>query len=152
MKKFLCAILASLMVLTLVACGGGSDLQTVVLTMEQNGTTIDYELVADGDVVQQITQTSTLDGSLYTEEQIDLIMESADEFAAAYAEIDGVTYSIEEKDGDIVETIKIETTDADTIQALSDAGLLPVDQDNATSISLKKTIENLEALGMTVKE
>lgn len=152
MKKFLCVILSCLMLLSLVACGSEDPTTTTTLTMTQNGVTIDYELEAKGDVVVKITQTSTLDGSLFTEEQIDAMLEAATEYEATYEAIDGVTYTLEENGGNLVETITIDASSADTIQALSDSGMLPVDTEGATSISLEKTVENLESLGMTIKE
>lgn len=151
MKKILCAILASLMLLSLTACGS-AETETVVLTMEQNGTVIDYTLEAKGDTVQKIIQTSTIDCSAFSEDEIAIIESAADEYAATYADFEGVTYSMKVEDTDLVETIIIDTTNKDTLQGLSNEGLLPIEGNNADSISLEKTIENLEALGMTVKE
>ena len=150
MKKILCAILTGLMLLSVTACGN-SEPTTVTLTMEQNGATIDYKLDAKGDVVQTITQTSTVDCSAYTEEQLAVIEESAGQYAASYEGIEGVTYSIETVDTNLVETIVIDATNSDSLQELSDLGLLPI-EGSSSSISLEKTVENLEALGMTVVE
>ncbi|MBO5460862.1 MAG: DUF1307 domain-containing protein, partial [Ruminococcus sp.] len=130
---------------------GNSEPTTVTLTMEQNGATIDYKLDAKGDVVQTITQTSTVDCSAYTEEQLAVIEESAGQYAASYEGIEGVTYSIETVDTNLVETIVIDATNSDSLQELSDLGLLPI-EGSSSSISLEKTVENLEALGMTVVE
>ena len=150
MKKLLCAILSVFMILSLVACGGKET--TTVLTMEQEGITINYELLAEGDVVKQITQTSILDGSAFDEATLDLMLESADGYKEAYEAYTGVSYTLEEDGTNLVETITIDTTDMDVLQELSDAGLVPMDTEGADVVSLEKTVENLKELGMTVKE
>lgn len=150
MKKMLFTILASLMLLSLTACGSPEP-ETVVLTYEANGTLIDYELEAINDIVQTITQTTTVDCSMYTEDQILIIEETAAEYATIYGEIEGVTYSTEMVGTDLVETLIIDATSSETLQTLNDEGLLPIEGSDS-AISLEKTVENLEALGMTVKE
>ena len=139
------------MLLSLTACGSKPEPQTVVLTLNQNGTNIDYQLDALDDTVQMITQTSTVDCSAYSEEDLALILASAEEYAASYEEIEGVTYSVKTVDTDLVETIVIDTTNSDSLKQLSDSGLLPI-EGSADTISLEKTIANLEELGMTIKE
>ena len=155
MKKFLCTILAALMVLTATACGSGSDepakLDETVLSMEQSGVTMDFILYSDGDVVKQVVQKSILDVSAYTEEQVQAIIDSTDEYASAYAAYEGVSYKVEQDGTNIVETITIDTTDMDMLQTLSDAGLVPLDTNNADFISLEMTVESLTATGFTQK-
>lgn len=151
MKKILCTILASLIFFTFTACGAKPEEKCVILTSEENGITIDYQLDALDDTVQKITQTTTIDGSLFTEEQISIITSAADEYRATYKAIEGVTYSLETVDTDLIETITIDTTNSDSLQELNDSGLLPIDG-TTDAISLEKTIENLKELGMTEKE
>lgn len=151
MKKILCAVLTTCMLFALTACGSKPESKTVVLTYDLSGTTIDYQLDALDDTVQKITQVSTVDCSAYSDEDLSIILESADEYAASYEVIEGVTYSIEVEDSNLIETIVIDTTNLDSLQELSDSGLLPIDGD-FDYISLEKTIENLESMGMTIKE
>lgn len=151
MKKFLCTILASFILFSFTACGTEPEEKSIILTLEEEGTTVDYQLDAFDDTVQKITQTSTIDCSAFTEEQLSSVFDNAEQYTAAYEEIEGVTYSIETVDGDLVETITIDLTKVDSLQALSDSGLLPVESD-ADSISFEKTVENLKGLGMTEKE
>lgn len=151
MKKVLCTILASLIFFTFTACGTEPEEKCVILTSEEDGMTIDYQLDALDDTVQMITQTTTIDCSSYTEEEISIITSSVDEYRAAYEAIEGVTYSLETIDTDLVETITIDTTNSDSLQELNDSGLLPIDG-TADAISLEKTVENLKEDGMTVKE
>jgi len=150
MKKLLCAILAAVMVLSLAACGG-EEMTTTVLTMEQDGITIDYTLEAEGDVVKKIIQKSTLDGSLFDEATMDLMLQSAESYREAYEAYAGVTYELEEVGANLVETITIDTTDMDMLKELSAAGLVPMDTENADVVSLEKTVANLKELGMTEK-
>lgn len=151
MKKVLCTILASLIFFTFTACGTEPEEKCVILTSEEDGMTIDYQLDALDDTVQMITQTTTIDCSSYTEEEISIITSSVDEYRAAYEAIEGVTYSLETIDTDLVETITIDTTNSDSLQELNYSGLLPIDG-TADAISLEKTVENLKEDGMTVKE
>lgn len=151
MKKVLCTILASLIFFTFTACGSEPEEKCVILTSEEDGITMDYQLDALDDTVQKITQTTTIDCSSFTEEEISIITSSVDEYRAAYEAIEGVTYSLETIDTDLVETITIDTTNSDSLQELNDSGLLPIDG-TADSISLEKTVENLKELGMTEKE
>ena len=150
MKKFLCAILAAVMVLSLAACGG-EEMTTTVLTMEQDGITIDYTLEAEGDVVKKIIQKSTLDGSVFDEATMDLMLQSAEGYKEAYEAYAGVTYELKEDGTNLVETITIDTTDMEMLKELSAAGLVPMDTENADVVSLEKTIANLKELGMTEK-
>lgn len=150
MKKILCTILVGLMLLSLTACGSDPKTKTVILTLEESGTTIDYKLEALDDVVQKITQISTVDCSSFSDEELSIIQSSAKEYASAYEAIEGVTYSIDIDSTNLVETITIDTTNTDSLQELSASGLLPIDG-TADSISLEKTVENLKELGMTEK-
>lgn len=150
MKRIMCIILASLILFALTACGG-SEPQTVVLTYEQDGVSMEYQLDAVGDTVETITQTSSIDCSMYTEAQMQIFEESISEYAATYDSIDGVSYSTEIIGTDLVETISIDATNTDTLDTLSAQGLLPIEGTSAR-ISLEKTVENLEAQGWVVQE
>lgn len=151
MKKVLCTILASLIFFTFTACGTEPEEKCVILTSEEDEITIDYQLDALDDTVQMITQTTTIDCSSFTEEEVSIITSSVDEYRVAYEAIEGVTYSLETIDTDLVETITIDTTNSDSLKELNDSGLLPI-EGTADTISLEKTVENLKELGMTVKE
>lgn len=151
MEKFLCTILASLIFFSFTACGTEPEEKSIILTLEEEGTTVDYQLDALDDTVQKITQTSTIDCSAFTEEQLSSVFDNAEQYTAAYEEIEGVTYSIETVDTDLVETITIDLTKIDSLEELSDSGLLSIEGE-ADSISFEQTIENLKELGMTEKE
>ncbi len=148
MRKLLCISVSILMLLAMTACGGKE--QTVVLTFNQDGVEMEFQMDAKGDIVQTITQTSVLDCSAYEQEQIDAIIESTEEYSATYEEYDGVTYTVTTEGTDIIEKIVIDTTDSDNLEELSEAQLLPIDG-SAEKISVKKTVEALEAEGWVVK-
>ena len=67
-----------------------------------------------------------------------------------YEEYEGTQYSAEVKGNMMYETIVIDVTKRDTVEALREAGLLPIEGD-ANGISLDKSMENLESLGWTVE-
>lgn len=149
MKKLLCVLLSVVMLFTMVACGGKS--QTAILTYEQNGVTMKYTLESKGDIIHTITQTSTIDGSVYTEEQLAVIEDSISQYQALYEQIKGVTYSTDVEGSVFVETIEIDASNETTITTLSSQGLLPIDGSSA-NISLEKTVKNLVSQGWVLQE
>lgn len=150
LKKGLCLGMAGLMALSLVACGGGKE-QSATLVTEQNGVKMEYTIDAAGDSVHTITQVSSMDCSMYSDEEIALVEESAEEYSAIYDEYEGVEHSFSVEDGYLVETIKIDVSDKDTVSELVEAGLLPVDG-SSTKISFKLTVESLQEQGWTLQE
>ena len=67
-----------------------------------------------------------------------------------YADLDGIEYSTEQKDGKIIEKI-VMPTDEETLEMMIDQGLLPVSDENITQLSLDATLENLENSGWTIE-
>ena len=152
MKKQLCALMAGAAVLCLTACGGGKEVQNAATaTLEQNGVTMTMSFDAKGDVVTKITQESVIDLSGYTDEMIDMLDSTVETAEETYADIEGVEYSCEQEDGKLVEKIVI-PTDKDTLQTVVEQGLLPVDNENVTQLSLKATTDNLEESGWTIEK
>ena len=151
MKKQMCAIMAGAAVLCLTACGGGKEVQNAATaTLEQNGVTMTMSFDAKGDEVTRITQESVIDLSGYSEEMIDALNSTVESAEETYAEVEGVEYSCGQEDGKMVERIVI-PTDKDTLRAAVEQGLLPVDDEDVTQLSLKATTDNLEAAGWTVE-
>ena len=149
MKKLLCVLLSAMMLLAMTACGGKE--QTALLTYDASGVAMEYQLEAKGDIVHTITQTSTIDCSVYTDEQIAMIEESVAQYQAQYDAIDGVTYKAEVSGTNFIETIKIDASNEDTLNTLSSLGLLPIEGDSS-SVSLEKTVDNLVGQGWVVVE
>lgn len=145
MKRIMCVVLAALTVFAMTACGGGKE-QTAVLTLEQNGVTMEYKMDAKGDSIQKITQTSTIDCTGYSAEDIAMVEASIAEYAAIYEAYEGVTYKTESTDTTFNEIIELDVSDDELVQSLSEAGLLPIEGDGS-NLSLEKTIENLTAQG-----
>lgn len=151
MKKQLCALMVGAAMLGLTACGGGKEVQNAATaTLEQNGVTMTMSFDAKGDVVTKITQESVIDLSGYTEEQIDMLNSTVEAAEETYADLENVEYSCEEEEGKLVERIVI-PADEDTLQAVIEQGLLPIDNADAKLLSLKATVDNLESSGWTVE-
>ena len=151
MKKQLCALMAGAVMLGLAACGGEEEVQNAATaTLEQNGVTMTMSCDAKGDVVTKITQESVIDLSGYTEEQIETLNATVDTAEETYAALENVEYSCEEEDGKLVERIVI-PTDEDTLKEVVEQGLLPVDDENVTQLSLEATVDNLESAGWTIE-
>lgn len=151
MKKQLCALMAGAVMLGLAACGGEEEVQNAATaTLEQNGVTMTMSFDAKGDVVTKITQESVIDLSGYTEEQIETLNATVDTAEETYAALENVEYSCEEEDGKLVEQIVI-PTDEDTLKEVVEQGLLPVDDENVTQLSLEATVDNLESAGWTIE-
>ena len=151
MKKLLCALLTGAAALGMTACGGEKEVQgAAVATMEQDGVTVTMTFDAKGDTVTRITQESTIDLEGFTEEQIEAVTTTVESAEDIYNDLEGVEYSCEERDGQLVEQIVI-PTEGDTLKAVIEQGLLPVDNENLTQLSLKATTENLESAGWTIE-
>lgn len=151
MKRHMCAVVAGAAVLCLTACGGEDEVRNAATaTIEQNGVTMTMSFDAKGDEVTRITQESVIDLSGYSEEMIDALNSTVESAEETYAEVEGVEYSCGQEDGKMVERIVI-PTDKDTLRAAVEQGLLPVDDEDVTQLSLKATTDNLEAAGWTVE-
>lgn len=143
--------MAGAVMLGLAACGGEEEVQNAATaTLEQNGVTMTMSFDAKGDVVTKITQESVIDLSGYTEEQIEILNATVDTAEETYAALENVEYSCEEEDGKLVERIVI-PMDEDTLKEVVEQGLLPVDDENVTQLSLEATVDNLESAGWTIE-
>lgn len=149
MKKIICVFIASILVFAMTACGGSKEPQSATLKLSVDGVTISYQLDAKGDIVQTMTQVSTLEKAAFTYADVDSFEASFAEYQVIYDAIEGVTYSTESTDTELIETIVMDVSDSDTLQALIDQGLLPV-EGNTKRISLSSTVESLEAQGWTI--
>lgn len=152
MKKKIISVLAvCCLVFGITACGGKEVKSAATCSIDQNGAKIQMIFDAKGDEITKITQESSMSLDGYSDEQIEMIQAAVEEASASYGDIEGVTYSSEEKDGQFVEKIVI-TTNKDTLKEVIEAELLPVEGDNVTKLSLKETTKNLESAGWTVEE
>lgn len=149
MKRMLSFVLTGLMLLAMAACGAKE--QSKVLVYEQSGVVMEYKMDAKGDVIHTITQTSVIDCSQYTEDQILQMEEMIEEVSPVYEEIEGVTYEVTRDGDELKEIITIDASNADALEELSDAGMLPL-EGSGQKISLEKTVESLESQGWTVQE
>ena len=152
MRKLMCVMLSCMMLLGLTACGGEEEVKNAAVgTFEQNGITITMSFDAKGDKVTRLTQKSVIPTEGYTEEQLQALREVVDQAAATYDDFESVEYTSEEEEGQMVETIVIPTGE-ETLKQVVEAGLLPVDDENVTELSLEQTKKNLEDTGWTFEE
>ena len=134
----------------LTACSQEEVQNAATATIEQNGVTMSMVFDAKGDTVTKITQESVIDLTGYTEEEIDAVNSTVEAAKEVYADLDGIEYSTEQKDGKIIEKI-VMPTDEETLEMMIDQGLLPVSDENITQLSLDATLENLENSGWTIE-
>lgn len=152
MKKITGILMACILVLGLSACKAELTEDAGACTIEQNGVNIRMSFDAEGDKIVKIKQESVLSLEGYSEEDKAMIQVSIDQAAAEYKDIEGVTYTTEENGDEIVEKIEMNVGDKETLQAVVSAGLLPVDDEDVTELSLEKTLEGLGSSGWTVEE
>ena len=150
MKKLVCILAMCIFMCGLTACSEEEVQNAATATIEQNGVTMSMVFDAKGDTVTKITQESVIDLTGYTEEEIDAVNSTVEAAKEVYADLDGIEYSTEQKDGKIIEKI-VMPTDEETLEMMSDQGLLPVSDENITQLSLDATLENLENSGWTIE-
>ncbi len=162
MKKRISILLSIVMIFammtTMVGCDSVSDVisdnkeSTTVLVYDDGETYMEYSMLAKGDKVQTICQSTTLDLSEYSEEDYETMSTLVDEFDAEYSKYDCVSYNCGIINDVLTEEIVFDATDMDGLQELSDAGLFPIETEDASYVSLKATIKNLEGMGFELQD
>ena len=142
MKKLLSILLASLLLLSLAACSSGGKKETRTIETEDFGITYRMTFDATDDIVTKITQTTTVDPDLLSDEVVAILLESCEAMKEEYDAIAGVEYSYEGSTESFVETIVIDCTNSKTLQTLNDLGYLPIEGD-AKALSLSASIEGM---------
>lgn len=151
MKKILCVALVCVMMFAMTACKEEEEVKGAgKATIEQDGVTVTMTFDAKGDTITRVTQESVMSLEGFSEEQIQLVRDAVTDAEKEYAEIEGLEYSTEETEGQLVETIVI-PTDEETLKAVVAAGILPVEGDDVTELSLEQTKESLGNSGWTIK-
>ena len=150
MKKTISAILVVMLLLALVGCGSAEP-QTVTLFYEESGIRMEQKLEANGDKCHTMTQTTTIDCTGWSEEDFQMLEDAVAEYSGIYEEYEGVTYTTKIEGTSFSEILVLDISDADLVKSLSEAGLLPIEGE-AKYISLKRSVENLNAQGWNVKE
>lgn len=150
MRKIVSLILICMLAIAGMGCGNTKK-QTAVCTISDSGYGLEQEMIleAEGDVVHTITQTMSLNLSVYTEEQVAVLSENMEERQEIYESIDGIVYEYEMKDNYIREKIIIDLTDEKTKERLQENQLLVI-EGNEDKISLKETVKSL-GTGWTVE-
>lgn len=153
MKKKLFGVLLTVCMLASVVAGCGKDSQTATYTMTQetNGLTLTdtMKLDAEGDVIQKITETVTIDMTECDETAQEAMIAAYDELAGTYSEVEGVECTGSAKDGIYTLNIKIDAT-GDAIENLSAQGLMTI-QGGSGALSFEETCDALVNSGYEVK-
>lgn len=147
MKKILC-IMSAFLLVSLAGCGDNSE--TVNMIYESEGITVKCTLEAKDDVVQKITQESTMDCSNFTEDQLSTIKAAMTAYEEQYTIIEGLEYSITENENIITEKVVIDATNEELLTQMSSYVLITVEE-GETSLSLEETVKELEEQGLKVE-
>ena len=95
-------------------------------------------------------QKTTIDLSMFPEEDVDLLDDTIKDLEEMYKNYRGAQYSAEIKDNFYYEVIKIDMTNENTITSLTNEELLPIEA-KANKTSLDDTIESLKSNEWTVE-
>lgn len=144
MKKLISLVLAGLMMFALLACSEPE--KTVVYVGNIEGVEIEYSMLTQGDKVKSIVQTMVTDVSQIEEETLDSAIAAME---SEYNGILGVTYTATKSGTELHEKITMDFSSKSKIKAISELGI--IDTENADYVSLKSTIKNLKAQGLTEK-
>ncbi len=150
MKKLVSLVFVGLMIMMCAACGGPKE-ETAVCTLEPiTGVAYEITFEAIDDIVQTMTQVTTVTLTEFPEEEVKLLKDNLDAYQEVYKNYKGVQYSSEIKGDMMYETIVIDMTNADTLESLRENDLLPIEGD-ANKISLQKTMKQLESVDWKVE-
>ena len=150
MKKVLMVLLTLVFALTFYSCGLGEK-QAGVYTYSDENISVEMTIFAKGDDISKIEQVSKLDISGYSSEKIKEVEANIKEMEKVCKSIDGVKYSTKKEKNKITETISVAVNEK-TIEKIKKENLVPVEDQKAKSISLKKFTESLENSGWKLKK
>lgn len=150
MKKVLMVLLTLVFALTFYSCGLGEK-QAGVYTYSDENISVEMTIFAKGDDISKIEQVSKLDISGYSSEEIKEVEANIKEMEKVCKSIDGVEYSTKKEKNKITETISVAVNEK-TIEKIKKENLVPVEDQKAKSISLKKFTESLESSGWKLKK
>lgn len=151
MKKIRYVIAAMLIISALVVGCGSKEPQSATFTINQSGVEMEMVVDAEGDKITKLTQTSTLDLSAYSEDQIAAIEAEVDKASTEYKDTDGVSYNSETSGGILTETVEISIND-DNLGDIISQGIVPIDgDDDVDYLSFDATRESLADAGWTVE-
>lgn len=148
LKKLLRCVLLGLIFFALVACQS-ADESTTKLVYDEDGTTNEIVLIAEGDKVIQQTSKSEITyeslGASTAEEAEEMLAG----FSVGYDSTEGLKHQIDYLDDRLVEseTVNYDAVDIDEMSEL--AGTF-IDGDASKGVSLKLTVEMMEKAGYRI--
>ncbi len=143
-------LLTLVFALTFYSCGLGEK-QAGVYTYSDENISVEMTIFAKGDDISKIEQVSKLDISGYSSEEIKEVEANIKEMEKVCKSIDGVAYSTKKEKNKITEAISVAVNEK-TIEKIKKENLVPVEDQKAKSISLKKFTESLESSGWKLKK
>lgn len=143
-------LLTLVFALTFYSCGLGEK-QAGAYTYSDENISVEMTIFAKGDDISKIEQVSKLDIARYSNEEIKEVEANIKEMEKVCKSIDGVEYSTKKEKNKITETISVAVNEK-TIEKIKKENLLPVEDQKAKNISLKKFTESLESSGWKLKK
>lgn len=151
-KSVISIISIFVMTMTVLAGCGNKQQQTATCTLKDPDSGLINEMIleAEGDTVTKLTQTNTVSLEGWTEEQLAYLDENVKAIEEQYNEIEGTQYTSSVTGTEFKEIIEIAMDNKDTLKAVTEKGLLPV-EGSTERISFESTKKNLTDLGWTVE-
>ena len=153
MKKLTKVLSICVALLLIVGCGAKPTAFTATTDIDGEKTEMRFDGM--GDTVNQIVQTTTIDLSDMSDEEKALMQPILDSAVAQMqqelADIEGTSHSVEMVGDALVEILTIDASNKDSIESLSEKGLLPL-EGSASKISMNETKKGLQAAGFTITE
>ena len=150
MKKLLTILLVVIFTFVCASCGV-SEKKAGVYRYSDKNISVKLSVFAKDDDVSRLEQVSELDIKGYSVKKVKEIEVRIKEMEKICKGIDGVEYSTKKEKNKITETISVAVNEK-TIEKIKKENLVPVEDQKAKSISLKKFTESLESSGWKLKK
>ena len=150
MKKLLTILLVVIFTFVCASCGV-SEKKAGVYRYSDKNISVKLSVFAKDDDVSRLEQVSELDIKGYSVKKVKEIEVRIKEMEKICKGIDGVEYSTKKEKNKITETISV-AVNKKTIEKIKKENLVPVEDQKAKSISLKKFTESLESSGWKLKK
>lgn len=165
-KSFICVFLILLLILSLSACGkeplpdeaeteniniAAYSEGSVEITLQKNLQTITVTRLLSGknNQIRNITQTTTMDTSSFSDEEMEILKKDMDDITAACESFDGIEYKVSVQGDLYTETFQFDTSEPEKINTILSSGYLDITV-SGDSIPLTDSIQNMLADGWIV--
>lgn len=145
MKKLLTVLLVVVFTFACVSCGV-SEKKAGVYRYSDKNVSVKLSIFAKDDDVSRLEQISELDIKGYSVKKVKEIEVRIKEMEKICKGIDGVEYSTQKEKNKIIENIVIPVNE-ETMEKIKKERLVPITDQKAKTISLKKFVKSLEDSG-----